>query len=108
MRARAVRVLAATVSCLFWLNGCETSTRLGDLFQSNTVATQGLALQEGPPTTGSVRPAAHPPSSPAAKASPDKDDDVSLGKTNLRAGNCSLRQPQLLPDAEVHPRGLES
>jgi Flp pilus assembly protein TadD len=101
-------VLAATVSCLFWLNGCETSTRLGDLFQSNTVATQGLALQEDPPTTGSVRPAAHPPSSPAAKASPDKDDDVSLGKTYFRAGNFSLAERHFRRAVELHPRDLES
>jgi Flp pilus assembly protein TadD len=108
MRARAVRVLAATVSCLFWLNGCETSTRLGDLFQSNTAATQGLASQEDPPTTGSVRPAAHTPSSPAANASPAKDDDVSLGKSYFRAGNFSLAERHFRRAVELHPRDLES
>ena len=107
MRARAVRVLAATVSCLFWLNGCETSTRLGDLFQSNTAATQGVASQEDPPTTGSVRPTAHTPASPA-KASPDKDDDVSLGKTYFRAGNFSLAERHFRRAVELHPRDLES
>jgi Flp pilus assembly protein TadD len=108
MRARALRVLAATVSCLFWLNGCETSTRLGDLFQSNTAATQGLASQEDPPTTGSVRPAARTPSSAAAKASPDKDDDVSLGKTYFRAGDFSLAERHFRRAVELHPRDLES
>jgi Flp pilus assembly protein TadD len=108
MRARALRVLAATVSCLFWLNGCETSTRLGDLFQSNTAATQGLASQEDPPTTGSVRPAARTPSSAAAKASPDKDDDVSLGKTYFSAGDFSLAERHFRRAVELHPRDLES
>ena len=108
MRARALRVLAATVSCLFWLNGCETSTRLGDLFQSNTAATQGLASQEDPPTTGSVRSAARTPSSAAAKASPDKDDDVSLGKTYFRAGDFSLAERHFRRAVELHPRDLES
>jgi Flp pilus assembly protein TadD len=108
MRARAVRVLAATVSCLFWLNGCETSTRLGDLFQSNTAATQGLASQEDPPTTGSVQTAAYTPPSPAAKASPAKDDDVSLGKTYFRNGNFSLAERHFRRAVELHPRDLES
>jgi len=39
-----------------------------------------------------VRPTAHTPASPAAKASPDKDDDVSLGKTYFRAGTFNLAE----------------
>ena len=56
MRARAARVLVATVACLLWLNGCETSTRLGDLFQYKTEASQN-ASQDDPVTTGSLPPA---------------------------------------------------
>ncbi len=48
MRARAVRVLVATVACLLWLNGCETSTRLGDLFQSKTEASQSASHELHP------------------------------------------------------------
>ena len=36
MAAKAGRVVIATVACLLWLNGCETSTKLGDLFQGKT------------------------------------------------------------------------
>ena len=40
MGARAGRVVVATVACLIWLNGCETSTKLGDLFQKSDSTTQ--------------------------------------------------------------------
>jgi len=67
MVARAARVLLATVACLLWLNGCESSTRLGDLFQSK--ADTGAAAQDDPATTGSVRPTPRdPPAATAAKA----------------------------------------
>src|SRR6266404_1643589 len=59
MGARATRVLLATAACLLWLNGCESSTRLGDLFQSK--ADTGAAVQDDPITTGSVRPTPRDP-----------------------------------------------
>jgi Flp pilus assembly protein TadD len=108
MKARAARVVFATVACLLWLNGCETSTRLGDMFQSKTEASQGIASQDDPATTGSVRPASNNPSSAVAKASPDKDDDVSLGKKHFRNGNFSLAERHFRRAVELHPRDLES
>ena len=85
MRAQALRVVVATVACLLWLNGCESSTRLGDMFQSNTAATQG-ASQDDPAITGSVPPKPRE-GAPAAAAprSSDPNDDVSLGKKYFRA-----------------------
>ena len=82
MGARAARVLLATAACLLWLNGCESSTRLGDLFQSK--ADTGAAVQDDPITTGSVRPTPRDPPV-AAKASPD--DELKLGKKYFQAGN---------------------
>ena len=108
MKARAVRVVVATVACLLWLNGCETSTRLGDMFQS-TAATQTAAPQDDPATTGSVRPnprGAAP--TVAAPASPDPNDDVNLGKKYFRAGNFSLAERHFRRAVELHPRDLES
>jgi Flp pilus assembly protein TadD len=114
MRARAARVLVATVACLLWLNGCETSTRLGDLFQSKTEASQS-ASQDDPVTTGSLQPASPKPSAATAKASrdtnkasPDKNDDVSLGKKYFRDGNLSLAERHFRRAVELHPRDLES
>jgi tetratricopeptide (TPR) repeat protein len=107
MGARAARVLVATVACLLWLNGCETSTRLGDLFQSKTETTQAVAAQDDPATTGSVRPTPRDPPT-AAKGSPDKDDDLNLGKNHFRAGNFSLAERHFRRAVELHPRDLES
>jgi Flp pilus assembly protein TadD len=107
MRARAARVLVATVACLLWLNGCETSTRLGDLFQSKTEASQS-ASQDDPVTTGSLQPASLKPSSATAKASPDNKDDVSLGKKHFRDGNFSLAERHFRRAVELRPRDLES
>jgi Flp pilus assembly protein TadD len=108
MRARAARVLVATVACLLWLNGCETSTRLGDLFQAKTEASQGGASQDDPATTGSVRVAPQNTSSVAAKVATDKDNDVSLGKKYFRDGNFNLAERHFRRAVELHPRDLES
>src|SRR5437899_1023945 len=87
MGARATRVLLATAACLLWLNGCESSTRLGDLFQSK--ADTGAAAQDDPIATGTVRPTPRDPPA-AAKASPD--DELSLGKKYFQAGNFGLAE----------------
>lgn len=108
MRARAARVLVATVACLLWLNGCETSTRLGDLFQSKTEASQGGAGQDDPVTTGSLQPASPNSSSAEPKASPNKSDDVSLGKKYFRDGNFGLAERHFRRAVELHPRDLDS
>jgi Flp pilus assembly protein TadD len=106
MKARALRVVVATVACLLWLNGCETSTRLGDLFQSTA---QTAASQDDPATTGSVRPTPRQ-SAPTASAPalPDPNEDVSLGKKYFRAGNFSLAERHFRRAVELHPRDLES
>jgi Flp pilus assembly protein TadD len=106
MKARALRVVVATVACLLWLNGCETSTRLGDMFQSTA---QTAASQDDPGSTGSVRPSPREAApTAAARASPDPNDDVSLGKKYFRAGNFSLAERHFRRAVELHPRDIES
>ena len=108
MRAQALRVVVATVACLLWLNGCESSTRLGDMFQSNTAATQG-ASQDDPAITGSLPPKPRE-GAPAAAAprSSDANDDVSLGKKYFRAGNFALAERHFRRAVELHPRDVDS
>jgi Flp pilus assembly protein TadD len=103
MGARAARVLLATAACLLWLNGCETSTRLGDLFQST--AETGAATQDDPITTGSVRP---PPRDTPAAAKAAPDDELKLGKKYFQAGNFDLAERHFRRAVELHPRDLES
>jgi Flp pilus assembly protein TadD len=106
MKARALRVVVATVACLLWLNGCETSTRLGDMFQSTA---QTAASQDDPASTGSVQPSPREAApTAAARPSPDPNDDVSLGKKYFRAGNFSLAERHFRRAVELHPRDIES
>jgi Flp pilus assembly protein TadD len=108
MRAQALRVVVATVACLLWLNGCESSTRLGDMFQSNTAATQG-ASQDDPAITGSLPPKSREgPPAAAAPRSSDPNDDVSLGKKYFRAGNFALAERHFRRAVELHPRDVDS
>ena len=115
MRGRAGRVLFATVACLLWLNGCETSTKLGDLFHKpDTTASLPPADAADPAATGSI--AGPPP--PAVPGQPDavpkgllgKDpnDDLSLGKKYFRAADFGLAERHFRRAVEQHPRDLES
>ena len=118
MGTKASRVLFATAACLLWLNGCETSSRLGDLFQSNaesTQSSQGPAPASDPTTTGSLR---QDPAETAAKGSAkrttkrssgkDAEDELALGKKHFDAGNFTLAERHFRRAVELHPRDLEA
>jgi len=121
MRARAGRVVVATVTCLLWLNGCETSTKFGDLLKSKTDTTgssgPGSAAsfpsvpENDPKSTGSIRP---PPDVPQPDAVPqgllgnDPKDDLNLGKKQFRAANFGLAERHFRRAVEMHPRDLEA
>jgi Flp pilus assembly protein TadD len=111
MAAKASRVLLATAACLLWLNGCETSTQLGDLFQPRAQAPQDAASEQEPATTGSVRQSA-PDAKPeaATKRAPGKhsDNELGLGKKHFRAGKFTLAERHFRRAVELHPRDLEA
>ncbi len=113
MGARAGRIVA-TVACLLWLNGCETSTKLGDLFPSKTDTTASLPPpSEGEPaTTGSVRAPQlnelQPDAVPKGLLGNDPNDDLNLGKKHFRAANFGLAERHFRRAVEQHPRDLES
>jgi tetratricopeptide (TPR) repeat protein len=128
MGGRAGRVVVATVACLLWLNGCETSTKLGDLFQANTDATKTAATktdtsktettqsfppvpEDDPPSTGSIRPPRdnmQPDAVPKGLLGKDPNDDLSLGKKYFRAADFGLAERHFRRAVEMHPRDLES
>jgi tetratricopeptide (TPR) repeat protein len=117
MGAKAGRVVIATVACLLWLNGCETSTKLGDLFQPKTdtptVATESFpSVPDGdPPATGSVRSPQEnlqPDAVPKGLLGKDPNDDLSLGKKYFRAADFGLAERHFRRAVELHPRDLES
>jgi len=118
MGASAGRVLITTIACLLWLNGCETSTKLGDLVQSksdakpDTTASVPLAADADPKTTGTVQPP--PPDFPRPDQVPkgllgnDPNDDLNLGKKQFRAANFGLAEKHFRRAVELHPRDLEA
>src|SRR5262249_13057488 len=104
MGARAARVLLATVACLLWLNGCESSTRLGDLFQSK--ADTGAGVQDDPATTGSVRPSLRdPPDATACEYLPANSPRPVYNPP--RPGNSSRPERPSRRALDRHPRALE-
>jgi len=112
MQARVGRVVVAAVGCLLWLNGCETSTKLGDLLQSKTESTDSVpsAPDAEPKSTGSVLPppGAQPDAVPNGLVGNDPHDDLNLGKKQFRAANFGLAETYFRRSVELHPRDLES
>jgi Flp pilus assembly protein TadD len=122
MGASAGRVFVAIAVCLFWLNGCESSTKLGDLFQSKpdtlqspssttegSSSTQGSSSEQDPGSTGSIQPAARDAAPGAgAKRAGKESEDVSLGKKYFNAGNFTLAERHFRRAVELRPRDLDS
>jgi Flp pilus assembly protein TadD len=97
------------LACLVLLSGCETSTKLGDLFhKSDDQASASLADPAAvlePDTTGALG------SGQAADdglLGSDPSDDLNLGKKQYRAGNFGLAERYFRRAAESHPRDAEA
>jgi Flp pilus assembly protein TadD len=102
------RVVMA-LACLLALGGCETSTRLGDLFQHKSDDQPAASLAEATPgvepdTTGSVGAAP----AEAGLLGSDPSDDLNLGKKQYRAGNFGLAERYFRRAVESHPRDAEA
>ncbi len=107
MEARAGRHLVATVACLLWLNGCETSTKLGDLFPSM----QPAPTEADETPTGTLPPGpadTQPDQVPKGLLGNDPNDDLNLGKKHFRAANFGLAERHFRRAVEQHPRDLEA
>ena len=105
MAARTGRILVVTVACLVWLNGCETSTKVGDLFKP-TETTQAIPpTEEEPAATGTLP---QPDAVPKGLLGKDPNDDLNLGKKHFRAANFGTAEKYFRRAVEQHPRDLES
>ncbi|MGA7489966.1 MAG: tetratricopeptide repeat protein [Xanthobacteraceae bacterium] len=108
MGAKAARVLLATAACLLWLNGCESSTQLGGLFQSTA---DPAASGQEPASTGSVRQPgadAQPKTVAKGSAGTGAEEELGLGKTQFRAGSFARAARHFRRAVELNPRDLES
>ncbi|HEY7243276.1 MAG TPA: tetratricopeptide repeat protein [Xanthobacteraceae bacterium] len=110
MPTAAGRLLVAT-ACLL-LTGCETSVKLGDVFQHKTESAQPLppSAEADTTTTGTVRPPDDfaPDAVPKGLLGNDPNDDLSLGKKYFRAADFGLAERHFRKAVELHPRDLES
>jgi Tfp pilus assembly protein PilF len=109
MATRAGRVLIATAACLLSLNGCETSTKLGDIFHSTSGTTQSTPAPAD--TTGTVQPLPpepQPDAVPKGLLGNDPNDDLSRGKKYFRAADFGLAERHFRRAVELHPRDLEA
>jgi tetratricopeptide (TPR) repeat protein len=102
---RVVMALAGLVL----LSGCETSTKLGDLFhksddQASVALTEPAPALE-PETTGSV---GSPKPADDGLLGSDPSDDLNLGKKQYRAGNFGLAERYFRRAVESHPRDAEA
>jgi Flp pilus assembly protein TadD len=103
MRVVKARVLLAAVAGSLLLNGCETSTKLGDMF-ALTKPGDAQADAGAPATTGSVPTDGN---SPGLLGS-DPNDDLSLGKKHFRATNFGLAERHFRRAVEAHPQDAEA
>jgi Flp pilus assembly protein TadD len=108
MGATSGRVIVATFACLLWLNGCETSTRLGDMVQSKPDAPQAAPAADDPGVTGSVRPTASDAPAATTRTAQGNNDDLDIGKKQFSAGKFNLAERHFRRAVELHPRDAEA
>jgi tetratricopeptide (TPR) repeat protein len=103
---QACVLLAAVAGCLL-LSGCETSTKLGEMFALTKPGDAGAqADAAAPATTGSVPTDGSAPGSGLLGSDPN--DDLSLGKKHFRAANFGLAERHFRRAVEMHPLDAES
>jgi Flp pilus assembly protein TadD len=107
-------VLVVAAACLFLVAGCETSTKLTGMLDSQRDDPAATAsVGSDPATTGSVGGSVGAAESQETAADPqilgkDPNDDLSLGKKYFRTGNFGLAEKHFRRAVEQHPRDAES
>ncbi|MDB5600489.1 MAG: Tetratricopeptide 2 repeat protein [Xanthobacteraceae bacterium] len=99
MRVGVVRVSLVIAACLLWLVGCETQTKLGDLWKRDG------ASASDPATTGSLL--TPNTSSNAGLMGSDPYDDLNHGKRFYREGAYGLAERHFRRAVEQNPRDGE-
>ena len=115
------RVLVVAAACLFWVTGCETSTKLTGFLggprdePTTTASIDNPADPNEPASTASVAVAAAPvvsgPEPNAASArllGQDPYDDLNLGKKYFREANFGLAEKHFRRAVELHPRDADA
>ncbi len=110
MRVCRARVLAAALAGLVLLSGCETSTKIGDLFGSkksdDPLATASIP-DPADETTGSVGGANGVPNESGLLGA-DPYDDLNTGKKLYRSANFGLAERYFRRAVEARPKDAEA
>jgi Flp pilus assembly protein TadD len=91
-----------------WLAGCETSTKLGDLFHSNDNGAQAMAPPSDPDATGTIAPGEVPGSASPGLLGSDPNDDLSIGTKYFRQEDYGLSERYFRRAVESHPKDGEA
>jgi Flp pilus assembly protein TadD len=106
---RVTQVLLITATCLLWLAGCETSTKLGDVFRSNDNGAQAMAPPSDSDATGTVSaPGDVPGATSSGLLGSDPNDDLSIGKKYFRQEDYGLSERYFRRAVETHPKDGEA
>jgi tetratricopeptide (TPR) repeat protein len=104
---RVAQVLTIIATCLVWLAGCETSTKLGDLFHTNDNGAQ-TSPAPGTEAMGAVLPGDKPDLASPGLLGSDPNDDLSLAKQHFRQENFGLAEHYFRRAVETHPKDAEA
>jgi Flp pilus assembly protein TadD len=111
MRVCRGRVLIAAAAGLILLSGCETSTKLGDIFGSQSAddpqTTASVGSAHEPDTTGSTAAPSDAPNASGLLGS-DPYDDLNMGKRFYRSANYGLAERHYRRAVEARPRDAEA
>jgi Flp pilus assembly protein TadD len=106
---RVTQVLLIIATCLVWLAGCETSTKLSDLLRPNDDGAQAKIESSNSEATGAVAPAEDEPGATnSALLGSDLNDDLSLAKKYFRQEDFGLAERYFRRAVENHPKDGEA
>ena len=122
MSASTVRVLVAA-ACVLWLGGCETSTKLSDIFSGSSFSSSASSSSDpeatasipvdpitGPTTVASLeaQPVPEPNAGSSGLVGKDPNDEISLGKKHYHAGNFGTAEQHFRRAVEQYPHDAEA
>jgi Flp pilus assembly protein TadD len=105
---RLPKGLAAALAGLLLLGGCETSTKLGDMFGAKSPDETTASVPDAggqAETTGSASPGAP---NPSGLLGSDPYDDLNTGKKLYRSANFGLAERHFRRAVEARPRDAEA
>lgn len=105
---RLPKAFTAALAGLLLLGGCETSTKLGDLFGPKSSDDTTASVADGPKdaeTTGSASSGAP---NPSGLLGSDPYDDLNTGKKLYRSANFGLAERHFRRAVEARPRDAEA